>query len=289
MRNFEDIVIDILMEAAPKGSIRARLKYAIENRYPVSFYYNGPKGEVLPGRRIKAEMVAMGLTKKGNLVVRAWVQPPSTSKKGFEEHGWRLFNLKRMSGIQIYEDETFDTKRPDYNPDGDRSLTTIDAKSNWGTTTPTKVEPKPTEVPTKEKPQPTVEPQPKPQTEPTTPELPQPKSDERPSPVPSPEVKRDVEVFNDLKTKVTDVEGQKQISPDDFKNSIDVLYKKKLEDWKELQKQAGGNTTAGEGTRRRLEKDSESDLYQLMKKDKIVVGQTQLQESIKRMKTLIFF
>lgn len=284
MRNFEDIVIDILMEAAPKGSIRARLKYAIENRYPVSFYYNGPKGEVLPGRRIKAEMVAMGLTKKGNLVVRAWVQPPSTSKKGFEEHGWRLFNLKRMSGIQIYEDETFDTQRPDYNPEGDRSLTTIDAKSNWGVSKPTKVEPKPTEpTPSKVEPKPTTQPEPK------TTELPQPKSVEKPTPIPTPEVNRDVEVFNDLKTKVNDVEGQKQISPDEFKNSIDVLYRKKLEDWKELQKQAGGNTTAGEGTRRRLEKDAESDLYKLMKNDNIVVGETQLQESIKRMKTLIFF
>lgn len=288
MRNFEDIVIDILMEAAPKGSIRARLKYAIENRYPVSFYYNGPKGEVLPGRRIKAEMVAMGLTKKGNLVVRAWVQPPSTSKKGFEEHGWRLFNLKRMSGIQIYEDETFDTKRPDYNPDGDRSLTTIDAKSNWGTTKePTKVEP--TKIKPTPQPKPTEPtPQPKP-TEPTPTELPQPKSVEKPTPVPTPEVRRDVEVFNDLKTKVNDVEGQKQITPDEFKNSIDILYRKKLEDWREQQKQAGGNTTAGEGTRRRLEKDAESDLYKLIKNDNIIVGQTQLQESIKRMKTLIFF
>jgi hypothetical protein len=279
MGNFEDIVVNILMEAAPKGSIRERLKYAVENRHPVSFYYNGPKDEVLPGRRIKAEMVAMGLTKKGNLVVRAWVQPPSTSKKGFGEHGWRLFNLKRMSGIQIYEDETFDTKRPDYNPEGDRSLTTIDAKSNWGVTKqPTKVEPTPTKV----------EPQVR-QPEPKTTELPQPKSVEKPTPIPAPEIERDVEVFNDLKSKVSNVEGQKQITPDEFKNSIDTLYKKKLDDWRELQKQAGGNTTPGEGTRRRIEKDAESDLFRLMNNDKIIVSQSQLQESIKRMKTLIFF
>jgi hypothetical protein len=284
MRNFEDIVIDILMEAAPKGSIRARLKYAIENRYPVSFYYNGPKDEVLPGRRIKAEMVAMGLTKKGNLVVRAWVQPPSTSKKGFEEHGWRLFNLKRMSGVQIYENETFDTERPNYNPEGDKSLTTIDAKSVWGTTTPTPTKVEPTSVqPTPTKVEPT------PQVEPKTTELPQPKPEEKPAPTPTPEIKREVEVFNDLKTKVTDVEGKKQITPDDFKDSIDILYNKKLEDWKNTQRDAGGNTNAGEGTRRRLEKDAESDLFNLMKNDNIMVTQNQLQESIKRMKTLIFF
>lgn len=279
MVNFEDIVVNILMEDVPKGSIRGRLKYAIENRNPVSFFYNGPKDEVLAGRRIKAEMVAMGLTKKGNLVVRAWVQPPSTSKKGFEEHGWRLFNLKRMSGIQIYEDETFDIKRPDYNPEGDRSLTTIDAKSNWGTI----------KQPMKDKPQaqqpiPQVQ-----QPEPKTTELPQPKSVEKPTPIPAPEIKRDIEVFNDLKTKVNNVEGQKQVTPNEFKNSIDTLYKKRLEDWRELQKQSGGNTTAGEGTRRRLEKDAESDLFRLINNDKIIISQNQLQESIIRMKTLIFF
>ena len=82
MIKFKNILSQILLEA-PNGSINKRLKDAIINRHPVSFYYNGPKGEVLSGRRVRAELVAMGLTKKGNMVVRGWVQPPSVSKKGF--------------------------------------------------------------------------------------------------------------------------------------------------------------------------------------------------------------
>jgi len=66
-------------------------------------------------------------------------------------------------------------------------------------------------------------------------------------------------VFNDLKTKIKVVDNIKQISPDDFKNAIDNLYKKKMDDWKKSQIDLGGNTNAGEGTRRRIEKDSESD------------------------------
>ena len=79
MINFNKIISTLILEA-PLGSKRDRLIRAIKNRNPVSFYYNGEKGEVLPGRRIKAELVALGVTKKGNVVARGWVQPPSVSK-----------------------------------------------------------------------------------------------------------------------------------------------------------------------------------------------------------------
>ena len=83
-----------------------------------------------------------------------------------------------------------------------------------------------------------------------------------------------------------------------MKKSIDDLYKKRMEDWKKSQIEIGGNTNAGEGTRRRMEKDSESDLYTLLKKDNIQVVEpsiegpqdtVDLQEQLKRIKTLIFF
>ena len=57
---------------------------AIKNRKKISFYYSGPrkpkKDSVKPGQRIDAEAVALGLSKKGNLIMRAFVQPPSVSK-----------------------------------------------------------------------------------------------------------------------------------------------------------------------------------------------------------------
>jgi len=296
MIKFKNILSQILLEA-PNGSINKRLKDAIINRHPVSFYYNGPKGEVLPGRRVRAELVAMGLTKKGNMVVRGWVQPPSVSKKGFNntnqntpEYGWRLFIITRMSGINIYEDETFNQKRPGYNENGDKSLTSIEVKSNWGKLP----------IPKKEEPKPTVTPTTEPQK--TKTELPQPKPKQKPTTLPQPEIKRDIEVYDDLKNKINTVNNKKEITSDDVKFGIDTLYKKKLEDWIKSQLSIGNNTKPGEGTRRRLEKDSEIELFKLLKGDNVNVvttytqpetdvetDQNTLQESLKRIKTLIFF
>lgn len=266
-------ILQIILEQSPTSSRNKMLIDAIQNRNPVSFYYNGPRGEVLPGRRIKAELVAMGLTKKGNLVVRGWVQPPSVSKKGFGKHGWRLFKVKNMSGVQIYNEETFNTKRPNYNEDGDNSLTTIYAKTKW-TDTP-EVKPK-TELP-----KPVEKPKEK---------VPEIKPKEKPQPTPQKEIRRDLEVYDTLKSKITVVDNKKQISPEEVKKSIDDLYKKRIEDWKKYQQEIGSNTNPGEGTRRRIEKESEYELYNLLKQDNVEVGtEAQLQESINRIKTLIFF
>lgn len=287
MIKIQSILTSILTEA-PNGTIRKRLESAIVNRNPVSFYYTGPRKDVLAGRRVKAELVAMGLTKKGNLVVRGWVQPPSVSKKGYTEHGWRLFILDRMSGIQIYEDETFNEKRPNYSEgkdDGSLSVTYV--KSRWGTT------PKPTE-PTPERPQPTQKP------EPTKTELPQPKPKEKPTSTPQPEVRRDNEVYGQLKDKFITVDNQTQVSPDDVKLAIGDLYKRKLEDWRNSQREIGANINPGEGTRRRFEKESEYEIYNLMKQNNVLVKtppqpepetepETPLMESINRIKALIFF
>ena len=78
---------------------------AIKNRKKISFYYSGPrkpkKDSVKSGQRIDAEAVALGLSKKGNLIMRAFVQPPSVSKKGFGKTGWRTFMISRMGDIRI--------------------------------------------------------------------------------------------------------------------------------------------------------------------------------------------
>lgn len=278
MINFNRILSNLLMEA-PLGSKRDRLIRAIKNRNPVSFYYNGKKGEVLPGRRIKAELVALGVTKKGNVVVRGWVQPPSVSKKGFSKHGWRLFIINNMSGIQVYEDETFDIKRPELNDSGDKSLTAVYATSDWGVSSkPKQVEPQRPIIPTPTPKKPEVKQ-----------ELPQPKQDDKPAQTPEPEINFAGQVYDELKTKIQDVEGQKQIDPNEFSKSLDVLRKKKLQDWSNRQRELGVNTNPGEGTRRRIEKDSEVELYNELKKNNVIVASLQLQESINRIRTLIFF
>ena len=280
-----------VIEEISNGSKNERLTRAIKNRMPVSFYYNGPKGEVLSGRRIKAEFVAIGLTKKGNLVARGWVQPPSVSKRGFEKHGWRLFMLSRMSGIQIYEDETFNTKRPNLNPDGDKSLSVVYVTSKWGEIPelpqPTKPEVEPTEP--EDTMEPEVEPtEPEDTMEPET-ELPSPKPKEKPPITPEPEIDFASEVYDDLKNKIQDIDGQKRITPDDFNFAMDNLRRKKTKDWVMRKKEMGSNSNPGEGTRRKIEKDSEIELFNILKKNNVIIKTSPLQESIKRIKTLIFF
>jgi hypothetical protein len=65
----------------------------------------------------------------------------------------------------------------------------------------------------------------------------------------------------------------------------------------DTQKQIGKNTNPGEGTRRRFEMSSKSDLSNLLSKNNIKVSDevdneiedvTDLQESINRIKTLMF-
>ena len=82
---------NILLEQ-PRGRKANPLIDAIKNRNPVTFYYSGKgkseKDSVRPGVRVRAEIVAMGLSKKGNVIVRAYVQPPSVSKKGYSKTNW---------------------------------------------------------------------------------------------------------------------------------------------------------------------------------------------------------
>ena len=105
---------------------------AIVNRHPITFYYSGPrkpkKNSVKAGRRIKAELVAMGAQKhSGGLVVRAYIDSPSVSKRGTPtavgkekaNYGWRTFLVYRMKNIEVHKNETFNTIREKYNGGGD--------------------------------------------------------------------------------------------------------------------------------------------------------------------------
>jgi hypothetical protein len=162
---------------------------AIKNRRKITFDYYGPRkpkrDSVRPGKRIKVEPVAMGLSKKGNLIIRGWVEPPSVTKTGFGKGNWRTFILSRTKNVEI-TDETFDTKRPQYKEGDDKSMSVTYVTSDW-TKKPTikkSEKPKPSPSPVSK-----IEPTPKP-TKPTTQkpdtvsqELPQPKPEDKPQPI----------------------------------------------------------------------------------------------------------
>lgn len=197
---------DLLNEQNLRTTKTQPLVNAIKNRYPISFYYAGPqrprKTSVKNGYRVKAEAVAIGLSKRGNLIVRAFVKPPSTSKTGFQKHGWRTFLVNRMSNVRVFDNQTFNEKRPGYEEGDDKSMSVTYVTTDWDVQTEPKPEVTPT-PPTETEPKPEVKPEPKPEVkpepspevkpeptltaEPTQPEpepeeeLPQPKPEEKPS------------------------------------------------------------------------------------------------------------
>ena len=295
--NLNKIFFKIIEEQdVPKGKKSNTLVSAITNRNPITFYYTGPKepskDSVKPGVRIRAEAVAMGLSKGGNVIVRAYVQPPSVSKKGFSKTNWRTFRIDRMSNLQILQDETFDITRPGYKEGAESNsgpMVTTYVTSDW-TKTPEVKEP---ETPPTE-PTPTPETKPKPKEQP----LPQPKPEEKPSQIPQDEPKDfSGEIFNKLQSNLKDVNGEKIINTQDFQAASTELYKLKEKEWVDAQKVLGKNTNPGEGTRKRFEMSSKSELSNLLSKNNIKVSDdvndevddtTDLQESIKRIKTLMF-
>ncbi len=198
--SFFNVIESLLNEQNLRTTKTQPIVSAIKNRFPISFYYAGPqrprKTRVKNGYRVKAEAVALGLSKRGNLIVRAFVKPPSTSKTGFQKHGWRTFLINRMSNVRVFDNETFNEKRPGYEEGDDKSMTVTYVKTDWDVVSEPKPEVKPTQQtepekiePTPEikpepkpevKPEPTVEPTVEPESEPEE-ELPQPKPEEKPS------------------------------------------------------------------------------------------------------------
>lgn len=255
---------------------------AIKNRKKISFMYYGPqkpkKDSVKPGKRIKVEPVAIGLSKKGNLIVRAWVDIPSVSKKGFTKTHWRTFLVGRMRSIEI-TDEIFTNKRPDYKEGEDRTMSVTYVTSDWTNKPEPITKTKPTPKPISTEP---VKPEKK--------ELPQPKIKEKPPLNPQEIIKNyDFDVYDNLKQKIKDSEDKKVLNKQDFDSSVKELYKLKEKDWIENQKKIGGNTSIGQGTRNRFMKDSELELNNLLKKDNVTIVNNQLQESLKRIKTLMLY
>jgi len=111
----------LILEVASMEAVRD----SISKRNKCIIYYIGdePGGKGL--REI--EPVCLGYSKAGNLVLRAWdYQGAShTAYKGKQPlPGWRLFRLDKITMFKPTE-EKFDTPKPNYNPNGDRSMAKV--------------------------------------------------------------------------------------------------------------------------------------------------------------------
>lgn len=183
LSNIYDIVVEEL--SILKTSKTKPLTDAIEGLKKIEFYYRGPikpkRKSVKAGKRYKVEPFAIGPSKKGNLILRAWIEPPSTSKSGFEKTKWRTFKISRMSDIKILDD-TFE-KRPGFNENNaDGSMDTVYISADFSKTPKRIRKQKP---PAKPKPEPKVvqkEPEQKPEEPKDKEELPQPKPKDKPEP-----------------------------------------------------------------------------------------------------------
>jgi|11BtaG_2_1085332.scaffolds.fasta_scaffold01484_8 hypothetical protein len=194
MKLFKDIYKFLIGEQSePKLASKPRaLANAIKKRNPISFFYNGPRNQVQAGRRVKVEVVALGVSKKGNMIIRGWVQPPSRSKTGFSKNNWRTFMVSRLTQVEIFDEETFDTKRPGYKEGDDKSMLTTYVTSDWSSTPDVPKDTEPTSEPQQTKPsvepqqtEPSVEPQ---QTEPSVePQQSEPTPEPQQSDLPKPE------------------------------------------------------------------------------------------------------
>lgn len=95
---------------------------SIRNKKVIVIYYNGKDNGGKGYRTI--EPVCLGLSKKGNLVLRAWETEGSSwsaQNDGNYLPGWRLFRLDKIFTYRPTMDN-FYTMRPFYNPKGDKSM-----------------------------------------------------------------------------------------------------------------------------------------------------------------------
>jgi predicted DNA-binding transcriptional regulator YafY len=109
---------NLLTEVASRDQIMTAIK---DRRVCVINY----KGDEPGGTGLRViEPVAYGLSKKGNPVVRAWDREGASHKAYLGKKplpSWRFFRVDKMDFIRPTQ-ETFDTPRPDYNPNGDKSM-----------------------------------------------------------------------------------------------------------------------------------------------------------------------
>lgn len=105
---------------------------SIKRKQVIVLYYTGdaPGGDGL--RTI--EPVCLGVSKAGNKVLRAWDYEGAshTATLGTQPlPGWRLFRLDKITSYKP-NGQVFNEMRPKFNPNGDKSMTSIITLANFG-------------------------------------------------------------------------------------------------------------------------------------------------------------
>lgn len=98
---------------------------AIRDKKKIIIYYDGDE----PGGRglREIEPVCFGYSKAGNPVLRAWDIEGSSHRDYLGTKplpSWRLFRLDKILSLRP-SGEYFDTPRPNYNPNGDKSMSRV--------------------------------------------------------------------------------------------------------------------------------------------------------------------
>ena len=111
----------LITEIASVDSVRK----SIEDKQKIIMYYDDDEPG---GRGLRLiEPVALGRSKRGNLVLRAWDEE-GASHRGYlgtrPMPGWRLFKLDKILSYKP-SGENFNTPRPNFNSTGDKDMTSI--------------------------------------------------------------------------------------------------------------------------------------------------------------------
>ena len=110
---------------------------AIKQRQIVIIYYDGDE----PGGRgiREIEPVCLGVSKAGNKVLRAWDNEGASHTSYTGEQplpGWRLFRLDKILSIKP-TGEVYNTPKPNYNFNGDKSMVSVIINAKFDNQTPT--------------------------------------------------------------------------------------------------------------------------------------------------------
>ena len=273
MNTIYQITEKLLLEQTDRIS---SLRKAITEKLPISIYYSGPPKEVRAGQRIDILPVVMGPhISSGNLVIWAFTFK-GISKKGLP--GWKMFRIDRIKSLKFNPKlNSFDLdKLPGYikdkAPNAMRSLASVDVYSPYF---------KP-----EDQPQPEVQPEPQPQIEPQVQPEPEVQPEPQIQPDDGPIEKPDLSVsdndpeFRTINSKVIDNNGLKSITQQDYMNTISNLRKRKEDEWKVYQRMLSGNMRPGQGTRKRFDDTSKSDVDRYLSKNHIKINDPSTEENL---------
>lgn len=144
MLNISEILENILLEEKVD---KTKVEDAINEKYRVVINYDSHGENIAMGWRI-IEVYAYGLTKAGNPVIRAYQPQGDTASK---VPSWKFFRLDRILDWRP-TGQYFTQARPDFNPNGDRSMSVVYDITNFNDNVPDTKTPAITEPRRKEEP-----------------------------------------------------------------------------------------------------------------------------------------